>query len=176
MEKFLIRFINGIFALLGFASCTTGTAPWDEPKPMYGPPVAAEYGVPSATYRFIGQVGSENEEGIPGIRVAVKMSTPMSGAYVEKNGKMVPYVWEYADTLFTDAEGKFVREYALLRDIETIPQDVLVTVEDVDGEENGGTYAPQKGIPLEVKQLDEGDGRWNMGTYESQADIKMKKE
>ncbi len=173
MEKFFNRFIKGLFAMLGFASCTT--APWNEPKGMYGAPLV-EYGVPSATYRFIGKVRGENGDGLPGIRVAVKMSTPMNGQYIERNGKMVPYVWEYADTLFTDAEGKFAREYALLREIESIPKDVLVTVEDVDGEENGGTFAPQSGIPLEVKQLDEGDGRWNLGTFESQAYIKLDKE
>lgn len=176
MEKFLIRFINGIFALLGFASCTTGTAPWNEPKDMYGPPVAAEYGVPSATYRFIGKVTGENEEGIPGIRVAVKMSADWTGAYVERDGNMVPYIWEHADTLFTDEKGEFARQYALLEDIESIPKHVQMKVEDVDGEENGGTFATQEGISVDVRQVEEGSGHWNMGTYESQADIKMKKE
>ena len=175
MEKLLNRFVNGIFALLGFASCTTGSAPWNEPKDMYGP-APAEYGVPTAKYRFIGTVTDEDEEGIPGIRIAVKMSTPVTGAYVERNGKMVPYVWEYADTLFTDADGKFAREYVMLRDIENIPEDVVVKAEDVDGEDGGGAFAAKEGIKAEVKQVDEGDGRWNFGTYESVIDIKLEKE
>lgn len=173
MEKFLSRLVKGFFALLGFAtSCTPGSVP----EPMYGPPGPAEYGTPSATFRFLGKVSDENEKGIPGIRVAVKMSKPWNGAYVEKNGKMVPYVWEQADTLFTDEDGKFAREYTLLDDIASVPEDVVVTAEDVDGEENGGAFTARKDIKVEVKQVDKGDGRWNMGTYESQADIKLEKE
>lgn len=172
MEKFLSRLVKGVFAMLGFAtSCTPGSVP----EPMYGPP-PPEYGVPSATYRFIGKVSDEDSEGIPGIRVAVKMSKPWNGAYVEKNGKMVPYVWEQADTLFTDEDGKFAREYTLLDDIASVPEDVVVTAEDVDGEENGGAFTARKDIKVEVKQVDKGDGHWNMGTYESQADIKLEKE
>lgn len=173
MEKFLSRLVKGIFAMLGFAtSCTPGSVP----EPMYGPP-PPEYGVPSATYRFIGKVSDEDSEGIPGIRVAVKMSTQTS-AYVERNGKMVPYVWEHADTLFTDAEGKFAREYDLFGDgdLGYIPENVVITAEDVDGEENGGAFTARKDIKVEVKQVDQGDGHWNMGTYESQADIKLEKE
>lgn len=173
MEKFLSRLVKGFFALLGFAtSCTPGSVP----EPMYGPIGPAEYGTPSATFRFLGKVSDENEKGILGIRVAVKMSKPWNGAYVEKNGKMVPYVWEQADTLFTDEDGKFAREYTLLDDIASVPEDVVVTAEDVDGEENGGAFTARKDIKVEVKQVDKGDGRWNMGTYESQADIKLEKE
>ncbi len=174
MEKFLSRLVKGVFAMLGFASCSAATAPWDEPKDMYGPP-PPEYGVPSATYRFIGKVSDEDSEGIPGIRVAVKMSTQTS-AYVERNGKMVPYVWEHADTLFTDAEGKFAREYDLFGDLDDIPENVVITAEDIDGEENGGTFAPKEGLKVEVKHVDEGDGHWNKGIYESQADITLEKE
>ena len=131
---------------------------------------------PLRPYRFIGKVTGENEEGIPGIRVAVKMSADWTGAYVERDGNMVPYIWEHADTLFTDEKGEFARQYALLEDIESIPKHVQMKVEDIDGEENGGTFATQEGISMDVKQVEEGSGHWNMGTYESQADIKMKKE
>lgn len=173
MEKLLKRLAKTVFALLGFASCST--SPWEEPLDMYGPgPV--EYGVPSATFRFVGKVSGADAEGIPGIRVAVKMSTPWGGAYVERNGQMVPYVWEMADTLYTDAGGAFSRDYMLFDDLEAIPKYVVATAEDIDGEENGGRFAPREGIPVEVSHLDEGDGNWNLGTYEARADITMSKE
>ena len=174
MEKLLKRLAKAVFALLGFASCSCNTTPWEEPLDMYGP-APAEYGTPSATFRFVGKVSGEDAEGIPGIRVAVKMKAS-TGAYIEQNGQMVPYVWEMADTLYTDAEGAFSRDYMLFDDLEAIPESVVATAEDIDGEENGGRFEPREGISVEVSHPDEGDGRWNLGTYEARADITMTKE
>lgn len=135
-----------------------------------------EYGVPHATFRLIGNVTDANGNPVPDIRIAASMKGQPEGAYIEENGKMVPYVWERKDTLFTNAEGEYMMEYTMFAtDMEGIPESVTVTAEDIDKKANGGEFKPVKGQSAEVVKASEGKRRWDEGTYEARADFKLKR-
>lgn len=145
----------GILALLGFASCS---------RIGWGLDM---YGEPHADFKALGSVTDEDGKPVEGIRVAIRRHTHYEntpGVIYDQND------WYHDDTLYTDDKGA----YLLSGTIFTVPNDVTLVFEDIDGEEHGGEYASAEATP-EVKRTKKADGAWYEGAYEVQADVKLKK-
>ena len=144
--------LTGLLAMLGYG-CENG-------MDMYGTPV--EYGTPNVDYVFKGTVTDEVGTPIQGIKTVLKeMPDEVSG-----------YVYGVDSTL-TDAAGKYqidTRIYASSGGVKLI-------VEDIDGEANGGEFLSDTidVSKMDAEKIGEGDGNWNRGKYEVQADVKLKK-
>ena len=146
--------LTALLSMLGYG-CSS-----DEPD-MYGTPVA-EYGVPYATYMVEGTVTDEANNPIQGIKTSIKGIFP--------NGDKV-YV-DAVDSVLSDASGKYQLRY---RGMDR--PDYKLTVEDTDGEANGGEFLSdtldiEYGKAVKVKN---GDGAWNGGEYQIQQAVKLKK-
>lgn len=146
--------LTALLSMLGYG-CSS-----DEPD-MYGTPVA-EYGVPYATYMVEGTVTDEANNPIQGIKTSIKGIFP--------NGDKV-YV-DAVDSVLSDASGKYQLRY---RGMDR--PDYKLTVEDTDGEANGGEFLSDTldidfGRAVKVKN---GDGAWNGGEYQIQQAVKLKK-
>ncbi|MCR5643634.1 MAG: radical SAM-associated putative lipoprotein [Prevotella sp.] len=146
--------LTALLSMLGYG-CTS-----DEPD-MYGTPVA-EYGVPYATYMVEGTVTDEANNPIQGIKTSIKGIFP--------NGDKV-YV-DAVDSVLSDASGKYQLRY---RGMDR--PDYKLTVEDIDGEANGGEFLSdtldiEYGKAVKVKN---GDGAWNGGEYMIQQPVRLKK-
>lgn len=77
----------------------------------------------------------------------------------------------YHDTLFTDSKGDFL----LNKKLSQGPYDVTIVLEDVDGDQNGGTFKHVKVTPP-VKQTAEAEpDKWFNGAFEVKAEAVMKK-
>ena len=122
------------------------------------------YVPPEKTFSFKvkGLVTDEAENPLPGIEVTVND-------------------YDYTlDTTHTDADGKFMMDEINMGG--GMPLNVVLT--DVDGEDNGGSFASDtldvfEMIPLgeiKVDTIREGDGLWDGGEYELSFERKMKKE
>lgn len=114
----------------------------------------AEYGMPHATYKVIGQVSSEDGTPIPGIEVLMTLYNQddfMKGT--------------------TDNQGKV--EIVL----DAWPNETQASVEfkDVDGEANGGLFQSEKAIVTFQKEA-EGQGHWYEGTFSAEVKVKLKKQ
>jgi putative lipoprotein (rSAM/lipoprotein system) len=76
------------------------------------------------------------------------------------------------DTVYTDVEGKYVSH----RDFIELPTFHL-KIEDIDGEENGGNFAPQE---MDVTftnedRVEKGDGHWYEGKFVKTQNIELEK-
>ena len=111
------------------------------------------YGSPHSDFKAQGTVSDENGKPIEGIRVAIRQHRHYEN-----------------DTPYTDDKGAF----QLIRSVHVRPDDVKIVFEDIDGEENGGEYASAEAAP-EVARTKKGDNSWYGGTFEVQADVKLKK-
>lgn len=90
-----------------------------------------EYGMPHANYKIIGKVTAEDGSPIPGIKVKYSRLE-----YTDDNG--VKQYYESDDNEFlTDKDGK-VNTRA--NDWSTAPKEITITLEDIDGEANGGGF------------------------------------
>ena len=129
--------ISGLLALLGFSAGSCF---------LHAP----EYGVPTATYKAKGVVVSEVG------------NTPIQGILaVLKYDRDNEYVM---DTTFTNSNGSFSLEsYAFPRQ----NQKLYVVLTDVDGEDNGGSFA-MKVVEADFTNvtLTGGDGHWYAGEAE----------
>lgn len=130
--------------LLGLNSCDDLISP------------VVEYGTPITDFQYHGQVTDMEGTPIKGIRVVAKNRYSSDG---------VPYSFfdGPADTLYTDADGKFqsrtVRDY--------FAEDLRLVFDDVDGSENGGEFmsATAEGTEMTITQVKKGDG-WYNGEYD----------
>ena len=145
-----------ILGLLGFSSCDIEIG---------GGMVM--YGSPHSDFKAQGTVSDENGKPIEGIRVAIRQHR-----HYENSADVIydQNDWYENDTLYTDDKGAF----QLIRSVHVRPDDVKIVFEDIDGEENGGEYASAEAAP-EVARTKKGDNSWYGGTFEVQADVKMKK-
>ena len=136
-----------VLGALGFTACGWQNAP------MYGTEPA--YGVPTATFRVRGVVTDVDDNPVEGIRVAVS----------DREG------WD-SDTVYTTADGEFETRDMSVGSVGS----VRAVLADVDGEENGGMFAPDtvKFEEMEVDTIREGD--WGGGEYELSFERKLKKE
>jgi putative lipoprotein (rSAM/lipoprotein system) len=149
--------LTALLSMLGYG-CSS-----DEPD-MYGTPVA-EYGVPYATYMVEGTVTDEANNPIQGIKTSIKGIFP--------NGDKV-YV-DAVDSVLSDASGKYQLRY---RGMDR--PDYKLTVEDIDGEANGGKFASDtlllKDLPKkQYAKAPKGD-HWSSGSFELTAYVQLKPE
>ena len=73
----------------------------------------------------------------------------------------------------TDKEGKVNETFALWPEAE----DIMLTFEDVDGEENGGLYAPDtlRAKDLQINFVEDKKSTWHKGDYDITFHSKLKK-
>ncbi|MBO8440608.1 MAG: radical SAM-associated putative lipoprotein [bacterium] len=138
-----------VLGALGFTAC-------DYPAPKYGP--IAMYAPPppeASVYKIKGRVTDEAEQPVQGIKVTVHNFDAV------------------LDTAYTDVEGEFVTDKLTTFDYVGGTEVVLT---DVDGEENGGRFAPDtvKFEEMKVDTISEED--WGGGEYELSFERKLKKE
>lgn len=145
MRNYILNLCKTLLGILGFSFVSACDGEGTSPIPMYG--VQVEYGSPYAEYFVKGKVTDDAGRPIKGIAVTVPD--------------------EYADTVFTSADGSYELNGGFFP-VETI--DVKFT--DVDDEENGGWFATQeKHVALE--QQKEGQG-WYFGVFGALGvDVKM---
>lgn len=143
--RFSGRLMSGALAALGFVSCSTSDD--DDNRG-----IICLYGTPTATFHVKGKVTDESRQPLQGKRVILK---PM----INEN---VSYDPIYNDTLKTDAEGNYDR---------TTPFYPIKSLRVVC-EDPAGTYeADSTTVNLEYKN---GDGEWNRGIAEAEADFTLK--
>ena len=107
---------------------------------------APEYGVPSARYILDGVVTARaTGQPVPDIRIFLSRNERPDSSAVTSSG--VDGRWRLDTTTFPCNES------------------CAVVTSDVDGSENGGTFA-RTTVPLHLAQTDRGDGHWNWGTFE----------
>jgi len=130
MKKQVIKFWDKVIVvLLGVAGAFTGCGKksdcgCDAPRAelMYGPSTAY-YGIRGTV------TNNANSKSIPNIRIIRKISA------------------DYADTLYTDSKGNYGFDYYW----SNVENDILLKVEDIDGQANGGEFATKE---ISVKLTD----------------------
>ena len=146
---------GAILSLLGFTSCD---------KEDFGENYRerrVEYGMPHATFKVIGDVkAADNGKPIDGI--VVKFSREGDGSRT----------WETAE-FKSDKDGKVDgAAQAWPSD-----KDIMLTFEDIDGEENGGLFAPDtlRAKDLQIKFVENPEKGWNKGVYTVSFEARLKK-
>ena len=154
--KHIYEIIAGaILSLLGFNGCDSI---------FFGP---LEYGMPHATFAVKGTVKAE-DTGNPVEGIKVKFRQHVDGRE-DENGK--PY---YEEIEFSsDKDGKVETSFTEWPDV----NDIEITFEDVDGEENGGRFAPDtlRGKDIKITLDEDEESSWNKGTYNISFEEKLKK-
>lgn len=149
---------GAILSLLGLGSCS------DLPNIING---VDEYGMPHASYKIIGEVQSEDGSPIQGIKVKYSRLE-----YTDDNGVKQYYQTEDNEFL-TDKDGKV---NSLANDWSTDPREITITLEDIDGEANGGEF---QGLVLQEDQLSidfkkDNKSSWHKGDYTISFAAKLK--
>ena len=131
---------GAILSLLGFGGCNSLMGIRD---------VKAEYGMPHASYKLVGEVLSEDGTPVPGIKVTYRHDFDENNFFEE-------------DT-YSDEAGKVSFDS---RDFHAEPSDISVRLEDVDGEENG-SFDPLvlQGNDLSISLKEGSKKGWNRGNY-----------
>ena len=160
MRQLIVKICRALLAAMGFAA-VTGC-----PK-MYGCPeydLPGMYGSPHCDVTVRGVVTDENASPVEGIQVkVVEIIKKQPGVELNK------YEHEYFRTQ-TDNAGAF----ELGGTVTAFENpDVYVITEDIDGEENGGTFAPET-LKVDLVRVKEGDGLWDFGKYENEAPVEIK--
>ena len=146
---------GAILSLLGFTSCD---------KENFGENYRerrAEYGMPHATFKVIGEVkAADNGKPIDGI--VVKFSREGDGGRI----------WETAE-FKSDENGKVDGSTQAWPS----DKDIMLTFEDIDGEENGGQFAPDtlRAKDLQIKFVENPEKGWNKGVYTVSFEARLKK-
>jgi putative lipoprotein (rSAM/lipoprotein system) len=136
------KFIAYLLAIIGIGgACSFGGC-------AYGVgPVAPEYGVPSATFKVLGTVSSEQSLNIKGIRVVMR-----------------------TDTAHTDVDGKFqVQTNDFPKN-----QDFDIEFDDVDGELNGAFQSLDTIVSFINPKFKNPDGHWYSGETSKEFNVKLK--
>ncbi len=123
------------------------------------------YGTPSADYKISGKIKDESGNGINQVRVVVGSA--------QKNTSSVIYDYPFIpyDTLYTDSKGN----YSFVREREFPAATLRIIAEDVDGDENGGTFLKDS-LDIKMKYTG-GDDSWYSGkAVLDNQDITLKKE
>lgn len=116
------------------------------------------YGTPMANYKIITSVTDELENPVPGIQV-----TPLK-IYKEST-------FPVHSSQFTDKDGKVTLSFSTFPENE----EIAVAFSDEDGEAGGGKFVADTVQHLNFTQTKKGSGHWNMGSYESEVKVKLKK-
>lgn len=110
------------------------------------------YGCPHADYIIKGKVLNKTDKPIPGIEVCS------------------PLYEGRADTLYTDKNGEFTYRRESLPD-----KEIPLFFSDIDGDANGGNFAPDStNVSFKGVKLEGGDGDWYEGKAEKEVTIKLK--
>lgn len=144
--------IGAILSLLGFTAC-------DKEENIEMRP--AEYGMPHATFKVMGNVkAAESSKPIEGI--VVKFSRES-----EKDRS-----WETAE-FKSDKNGKVDGSTQAWPSEEGI----ILTFEDIDGEENGGLFAPDtlRAKDLKITFVEDKNPSWYKGVYTISFEARLKK-
>lgn len=139
MKKIAIKTYGKIITLL-FALLGIGTG-CEKPLPV------PEYGVPAADFIIKGKVtDKESKKPIKNIAVIRKTEVSPIGN----------------DTVRTNARGDFELRFTAFPG-----EDNRIFAEDLDGEDNGGVYAPESAIvnSKKMKKVKEGSGGWFAGVF-----------
>ena len=146
---------GAILSLLGFTSCD---------KEDFGDnyrEARAEYGMPHATFKVIGEVkAADSSKPIEGIVVRFSRE--------DDNNR----TWETAE-FKSDKDGKVDGSTQAWPSEEGI----MLTFEDIDGDENGGQFAPDtlRAKDLQIKFVENPEKGWNKGVYYITFEKKLKK-
>ena len=147
--RLLFEMISGaILSLLGFTSCE-----------IISP--RCEYGMPYANFKVNGEVKAA-DTGKPIEGIAVKF---------HRNPKEES---EYDCPQFqTDKDGKVNETLTLWPEAE----DIMLTFEDIDGEEHGGLFAPDtlRAKDLKITFVEDKKSTWHQGDYDITFEAKLKK-
>ncbi len=146
---------GAILSLLGFTSCDKENIGENYRQRK------AEYGMPHATFKVIGDVKTV-ESGKPIEGIVVKF-----GRESEKDR-----TWETAE-FKSDKDGKVDGA------AQAWPSDegIMLTFEDIDGDENGGLFAPDtlRAKDLKITFVEDKDSHWHKGVYTVSFEAKLKK-
>ena len=158
MSKPFIKFFDKIvILLLGVVGVFTGCKSGGNCSFDYRSDIVAKYGMPMASYVINGKVTNKTtSKPIPNIRIIRQINE------------------NYADTLYTDIDGKYVWGYNYLLNQANI---VHLKVEDIDGEENGGDFA-SKEINIKITYADKENMekcKQNGGKFVKTQNIELKK-
>ena len=146
---------GAILSFLGFGGCD---------NIIIGP---KEYGMPHATFAIKGTVKAD-DTGNPVEGIKVKFRQHLD-EMEDENGK--PF---YREIEFSsDKDGKAETSYSEWPDV----GDVEITFEDVDGEANGGFFAPDtlRGNDIKIEFKEDKKSNWHRGTYNISFEEKLKK-
>ena len=149
---------GAILSFLGLGSCG------ELPSIIDG---RAEYGMPHATFAVKGTVKAKDTgEPVKGIKVKLRHHTDGS---VDDNGNPHYTEMEMQSDQDGKVDGSFV-EWPFYDDIQ-------LTFEDIDQEENGGRFAPDtlKASDLNIVLEEDKESNWNKGTYTITFEEKLKK-
>lgn len=153
--RHLYELIAGaILSLLGFTSCDK-----EELNEYFEGRV--EYGMPHATFKVIGDVKAV-ESGKPIEGIVVKFGREADG----------DRTWETAE-FKSDKNGKVDGSTQAWPSEEGI----MLTFEDIDGDENGGLFAPDtlRAKDLKITFVEDKDSHWHKGVYTVSFEAKLKK-
>ena len=151
--------IGGLLSVLGFSGCGSNGISDVIPDFFDAP---AEYGMPHANYKLLGDVADSKGNPVKGIRVVF-------APYGTSGG----HQWEN-DTLYTDDKGHFERDKVRF-EFGWVDDTVTFLAEDIDGEENGSFQTKELvgKDKITINQVKEGDGRWYEGDFEISAQITL---
>ena len=147
---------GAILSLFGFSGCEDIIYP------------KAEYGMPHATFAVKGTVKAEDTgEPVKGIKVKLRHYTE---GMEDQNGN--PRYTEVE--MQSDQDGKVDGSFG---DLWPYYDDLQITFEDNDQEENGGQFAPDtlKVSDLNIVLEEDKKSNWNKGTYNITFEEKLKK-
>ena len=145
--------LGALLSVVGYGCSSDG----DEP---------VMYGSPTADYQISGVVTDENGNPVEGIKTSLKR--------LDTRGEEVKVGYEIKSTK-TDAEGRYTM------DVKYLEGGIGTTglqMQDVDGEEHGGTFKEKVVLidASEVKLVAPGHGAWDMGTFAIKQDVSLEKE
>lgn len=144
--------LSALLTMLGFGACTND-----------GEDAPVEYGAPYSDYIVKGSVTDEAGNPLTGIKASIKA--------IEEYPGFAPYAYGL-DSTVTDEQGKFLMKARAFID----RPNIKLIMEDTDGSAGGGEFLSDT-LALEdlPKQQKEPGQHWSSGTFELNANVKMKK-
>lgn len=150
MKKKWYRIANGalsaLLVMLGFEACSENGM--------------CEYGTPTVDYHVTGQVTDADGQPVEGIRVTTRGYRNFINGATEH-------------VTFTDKDGRYRSE-----DIQevSLPSELRIVFEDVDGDEHGGLFETDSVVSADMskRRVKKGDGSWYDGEFELTADKRLK--
>ena len=123
--------------------------------------------MPFSEFKIIGEVTAEDGSPIEGIKVKYSRLE-----YVDDNG-VNQYYENDENEFLTNKEGKVNSK---IFDYTSQPQDITITLEDIDGEANGGLFETMvlHNEDLQIEFIKDNDDRWHIGDYTINFAAKMK--